>query len=140
MEKDMRSLYELHDQSVEWINEIQFMSDEQVFLEHLLSAHFLDLSSPKLLDTTQKLIRKLKEVGTLGNDLMDKIQLHNKHLGVLIESAKKLTEVDLEMEHKSIKKDLDNYVLKFRYVKKKIFNIIKEIMKVQKRKLLINKT
>ena len=140
MEKDMRNLYELHDQSVEWINEIQFMSDEQVFLEHLLSAHFLDLSSPKLLDTTQKLIRKLKEVGTLGNDLMDKIQLHNKHLGGLIESTKKLTEVDLEMEHKSIKKDLDNYVLKFRYVKKKIFNIIKEIMKVQKRKLLINKT
>lgn len=140
MEKDMRNLYELHDQSVEWINEIQFMSDEKVFLEHLLSAHFLDLSSSKLLDTTQKLIRKLKEVGTLGNDLMDKIQLHNKHLGGLIENPKKLSEVDVEMEHKSIKKDLDNYVLKFRYVKKKIFNVIKEIMKVHKRKLLINKT
>jgi len=136
----MRKLYELHDQSVEWINEIQFMSDEKVFLEHLLSAHFLDLSSPKLLDTTQKLIRKLNEVGALGNDLMDKIQLHNKHLGSLIESPKKLSEVDLVMEHKSIKKDLDSYVLKFRYVKKKIFNIIKEIMKVHKRKLLINKT
>jgi hypothetical protein len=140
MELDIKKYYELHDQSVQWINEIQFMTDEQVFLEHLLSSHFLELSSSKLYETTKRLIRKLKEVETLGNDLMDKIQLHNKHVGTIIENFNKEYQVNVDREHQSIKKDLDSYLLKFRYIKKKIFGIIKAIMKEHKQKLLINKT
>lgn len=139
MEIDIKNYYELHDQSVQWINEIQFMTDEQVFLEHLLSSHFLELSSSKLYETTKRLIRKLKEVESLGNDLMDKIQLHNKHVGTIIENFNKEYQVNVDREHKSIKKDLDSYLLKFRYIKKKIFGIIKSIMKEHKQKLLINK-
>jgi hypothetical protein len=139
MELDIKKYYELHDQSVQWINEIQFMTDEQVFLEHLLSSHFLELSSSKLYETTKRLIRKLKEVETLGNDLMDKIQLHNKHVGTIIENFNKEYQVNVDREHQSIKKDLDSYLLKFRYIKKKIFGIIKAIMKEHKQKLLINK-
>ena len=140
MEIDIKKYYELHDQSVQWINEIQFMTDEQVFLEHLLSSHFLELSSSKLYETTKRLIRKLKEVESLGNDLMDKIQLHNKHVGTIIENFNKEYQVNVDREHQSIKKDLDSYLLKFRYIKKKIFGIIKSIMKEHKQKLLINKT
>ena len=140
MEIDIKNYYELHDQSVQWINEIQFMTDEQVFLEHLLSSHFLELSSSKLYETTKRLIRKLKEVESLGNDLMDKIQLHNKHVGTIIENFNKEYQVNVDREHQSIKKDLDSYLLKFRYIKKKIFGIIKSIMKEHKQKLLINKT
>ena len=140
MEIDIKNYYELHDQSVQWINEIQFMTDEQVFLEHLLSSHFLELSSSKLYETTKRLIRKLKEVESLGNDLMDRIQLHNKHVGTIIENFNKEYQVNVDREHQSIKKDLDSYLLKFRYIKKKIFGIIKSIMKEHKQKLLINKT
>ena len=139
MEIDIKKYYELHDQSVQWINEVQFMTDEQVFLEHLLSSHFLELSSSKLYETTKRLIRKLKEVESLGNDLMDKIQLHNKHVGTIIENFNKEYQVNVDREHQSIKKDLDSYLLKFRYIKKKIFGIIKSIMKEHKQKLLINK-
>ena len=140
MEIDIKKYYELHDQSVQWINEIQFMTDEQAFLEHLLSSHFLELSSSKLYETTKRLIRKLKEVESLGNDLMDRIQLHNKHVGTIIENFNKEYQVNVDREHQSIKKDLDSYLLKFRYIKKKIFGIIKSIMKEHKQKLLINKT
>lgn len=140
MKKEVQNIYDLHEQTVQWINEIEFMADEEVFLEHLLSAHFLDLSSSKLYDTTQKLIRKLKESGNLGKDLMKRILAHNKHVSVVIETFNKEYDKEIDREHQSIKKDLDSYVLKFRFVKKKIFNIIKEIMKDHKQKLLISKT
>jgi hypothetical protein len=140
MKVDIKKYYELHDQSVEWINEIQFMADEQIFLEHLLSSHFLELSSSKLYETTKKLIRKLKEVETIGNALMDKIQLYNSHLGNIIENFNEEKELTIDREHIAIKKDIDDYLLKFRYVKKKIFGIIKEILKDHKKKLLIKKT
>jgi len=140
MKTDIKKYYELHDQTVQWINEIQFMADEQIFLEHLLSSHFLELSSSKLYETTKKLIRKLKEVETTGNDLMDMIQMHNNNLGKLIENFNENGQLTIDREHIAIKKDLEDYILKFRYVKKKIFGIIKQILKDHKQKLLIKNT
>lgn len=140
MKADIKKYYELHDQTIQWINEIQFMADEQIFLEHLLSSHFLELSSSKLYETTKKLIRKLKEAETTGNDLMDMIQMHNNNLGKLIENFNENGQLTIDREHIAIKKDLEDYILKFRYVKKKIFGIIKQILKDHKQKLLIKNT
>jgi hypothetical protein len=71
---------------------------------------------------------------------MDKIQLYNSHLGNIIENFNEEKELTIDREHIAIKKDIDDYLLKFRYVKKKIFGIIKEILKDHKKKLLIKKT
>ena len=53
MENSSTKLYGFHECSVSWINELEFMNDEQIFLEHLLSTHFLDLSSEKLYETSK---------------------------------------------------------------------------------------
>lgn len=140
MEKSSSKLYGLHESSVSWINELEFMNDEQKFLEHLLSTHFLDLSAEKLYETTRKLIRKLKEVEHLGDELTQEIQTHNKKIASVLEGDQNILEKDLINGHNMIQKDFESYVLKFRYVKKKIFGIIKEIMINHKQKLLINRT
>lgn len=140
MDKENKSVYVLHEETMNWMNELEFMSDEQSFLEHLLGSHFLELSSSELYDSTRKLIKKLKEVEKMGRALMDTIQLHNKHMATMIESFQKEFNKSLDKEHSQIKKDFDNYALNFRYVKRKIFGIIKEIMKEHKQKLLIDKT
>ena len=140
MEKTSSKLYGLHESSVAWINELEFMNDEQKFLEHLLSTHFLDLSAEKLYETTRKLIRKLQEVENMGVELTQEIQIHNKKIAAVLEGDDKIREKDLINGHDMIQKDFESYVLKFRYVKKKIFGIIKEIMVNHKQKLLINRT
>ena len=140
MDKENKSVYVLHEETMNWMNELEFMNDEQSFLEHLLGSHFLELSSSELYDSTRKLIKKLKEVEKMGRALMDTIQLHNKHMATMIESFQKEFNKSLDKEHSQIKKDFDNYALNFRYVKRKIFGIIKEIMKEHKQKLLIDKT
>ena len=140
MEKTSSKLYGLHESSVSWINELEFMNDEQKFLEHLLSTHFLDLSAENLYETTRKLIRKLKEVENMGVELTQEIQIHNKKIAAVLEGDDKIREKDLINGHDMIQKDFESYVLKFRYVKKKIFGIIKEIMVNHKQKLLINRT
>jgi len=132
-----KKLYKLNDQSSEWLTELEFMQDEQKFLEHLLSSHVLDLSTEKYYGETNKLISKLKDVENMGNSIFDTIQIHNKHLATLIESSLLKGKKEFKKEHKEIEIDFETYVLKFKYVKKKIFGIIKDIMKVQKQKLLI---
>ncbi len=136
-DKTKKKLYKLNDQSSEWLAELVFMQDEQKFLEHLLSSHFLDLSTEKYYDAAKKLINRLKEVESIGNSTYDTIQVHNKHLATLIESSQLKGKKEFKKEHKQIEKDFDAYILKFNYCKKKIFKIIKDIMKVQKQKLLI---
>ncbi len=134
-----KSYIKLHTETNHWLNELVFMQDEQIFLENLLSSHFLDLSKPKFYDPTRKLINKLKEVEKLGSELVDLIHVHNKHLATLIESLQFKGIKSLKKEHKIIKKDYEIYLLNFKYIKKKIFNMIKEIMKNNKKKLLITK-
>ena len=139
MEKTSSNLYSLHDNIVLWINELEFMNDEQVFLEHLLSTHFLDLSSENLYETTRKLIRKLKEVEQMGVELTEEIHQHNKKIASVLEGDGENLEKYLDNARNAIQKDFESYVLKFKYVKKKIFGIIKEIMINHKQKLLINR-
>lgn len=140
MDEKTKNVYLLHDDSLKWINELEFISDEQAFLENLLSSHFLELSSSDHYETTRKLIKKLKEVEKSGRDMMDTIELHNKQMATMIESLQLEYDQRLEAEHEKIQTDFDSYVVKFKYVKKKIFGIIKQIMLDHKQKLLINKT
>lgn len=140
MTEKAKNVYLLHDDSLKWITELDFIADEQAFLENLLSSHFLELSSSDHYEATRKLIKKLKEVEKSGRELIDTIQLHNKHMATMIESKQLEYDENLEAEHERIQLDFDNYLVKFKFVKKKIFNMIKQIMLDHKQKLLINKT
>ena len=140
MTEKAKNVYLLHDDSLKWITELDFIADEQAFLENLLSSHFLELSSSDHYEATRKLIKKLKEVEKSGRELIDTIELHNKHMATMIESKQLEYDENLEAEHERIQLDFDNYLVKFKFVKKKIFNMIKQIMLDHKQKLLINKT
>ena len=131
--------FKYHDQSIQWLDEVEFSQDEQKFLENLLSSHFLDLSSPKLMEPTKKVIQKLKDIEKTGVELLKKVKSHNNHLGELVERNELILEEIVKSEHKKIQKEIENYALKFKYIKKKIFGIVKDIMKAHKQKLLINK-
>ena len=139
MRDKIETLYELHEASMLRMHEMEFMKDEQSFLEHLLSSHFLELSAEDLYETTRKLIKKLKEVEHLGVDLMSKVQLFNKKMANALDEKKPNSDDDLFLEQRIIQTDFENYSLKFRYVKKKIFRLIKEIMIAHKQKLLIKR-
>jgi hypothetical protein len=137
-DKVKKKLFKFHNETTKWLNELEFIQDEQIFLENLLSSHFLDLSKPKLYDSTRKLIKKLKGVENMTNELSDTLQIHNKHIATLTESLQSKGKKGLRKEHKKIKKDFEVYQLNFKYVKRKIFSNIKEIMKAHKQKLLIS--
>ncbi len=135
----IKTRYELHDASVSCMYELEFMKDEQLFLEHLLGAHFLELSTEDLYETTRKLIKKLKEVEHLGAELIEEVKLFNKQIANSLDEKIQNTKIDLFQKQRVIHTDFESYSLKFRYVKKKIFGLIKEIMIAHKQKLLINK-
>ncbi len=137
MKKEIKTIYELHELSLTYMSDLEFMRDEQSFLEHLLSSHFLELSAEELYETTRKLIRKLKEVEKLGTDLIDELTVFNKQVAATIINKDDQPATESMQKLQVFENDFSNYVLKFKYVKKKIFALIKEIMKSHKQKLLL---
>jgi len=135
-----KKLFKLHEQNITWLNELDFVHDEHIFLEHLLSSYFLDLSSKELFEPTKKLIQKLNDVEKMGNELEDEIQTHNKQVATLLESLQLSGKKDVVNGHRIILKDFETFHLNYKYVKKKIYRMIKEIMKEHKQKLLISNT
>ena len=135
--KNKKKLLKFRKEILDWINELEFIKDERIFLEHLLGSHFLDLSTPELYEPTKELINDLKKVENRGDELMVTIKIHKKHIVTLIESRGIFEKLDIKNEHNKIKMEFGNYMLNFRVVKKNIFYIIKEIMKKNKQKFII---
>ncbi len=138
-EKNKIKLFKSRKESLQWINELEFIKDERIFLEHLLGSHFLALSTPKLYEPTKELITDLKKVENKRHELLVIIKIHKKRIATLIESIESTEKLEFKNEHSKIKKEFKKYVLNFKKVKKDIFDIIKEIMKKDKLKFLIKK-
>ena len=136
-EKFRKMLFKANEKIEEMMSELEFFQDEQKFLEHLLSAHFLDLSTEKYYEPTKKLIGKLKEVEKMSQEMDKQLHLHNNRLAVLLEKLDVSKRKSFKKEHKKILEDFYNYSVRLKYVKKKIFSMIKNIMKNQKHKFLI---
>lgn len=139
MKDKIKTIHELHEASITCMNELEFIKDEQSFLEHLLSSHFLELSSEELYETTRSLIKKLKEVEHFGAQLIDDLKVFDKQIANSLEERKENNKIDLFKKLRCIQTDFESYSLKFRYVKKKLFGLIKEILLAHKQKLLIEK-
>ena len=137
--KNKKKLLKSRKEIILWINELDFIQDERIFLEHLLGSHFLALSTPELYEPTKELIKKLRNVENKGNELKLTIKIHKKHIAALIESTGVTEKSGFKKEHKIIKKEFENDVLNFKEVKKDIFDMIKEIMKEDKLKFLLKK-
>ncbi len=130
-------LAHLHEEVSEWIKELDFIQDEHEFLTHLLSAHFLELSSKDSYEAAKKKIQLLGEMNTRRAELSDFINNYDKKIASLTESNQPEGLYGILKEHAAMKSDVESFVLNFKYLKKKIFRVIKDILKSQKQ-LLIN--
>lgn len=138
-EKNKKKLFKFRKEILQWINEMEFINDERTFLEHLLGSHFLALSTPQLYTPTKKIIKELKAVEKTGDEIFVLIKIHKKRVATQIENMGFMENLDIKIEHNKIRIEFENYVHNFKEVKKNIFDMIKEIMKKNKLKLLLSK-
>ena len=129
-------LVHLHEEVTAWIKELEFVQDEHEFLTHLLSAHFLELSSKDSYEAAKKKIQLLGEMNTRREELIDFINKYDKKIASLTESNQPEGLYAILKEHTAMKSDVESFVLNFKYLKKKIFRVIKDILKSQKQLLI----
>ena len=119
------ALESLHAQSVEWLNELAFRSDEMTFFYHILRHKSLSTAFP-----ASQVAEIEKELVRLNGDELDKLKMmvvsHERSLAAIFKTASLADEQVYRETHKKLLGDLLALHQDIRNFKKKLFSIIEK--------------
>lgn len=121
---------ELHEECMDWLSQLEFIRDEQRFLDEFISKYTIPLISLEGDNTSLPIVVKLLNDEKELNSLMDRVRSHNNTFEKLLETHIDVREKDAYKEtHYYIKIAVFKYTADYRNMKSTLFKKIKEIMK-----------
>jgi len=128
----------MHTASRNWMSELLFVKDEQLFFDDLIKSYTLKLIESKHFAKSKKIIDKLVKLGKETDKLISTIKKHEIDLEIMVN---KKDELDEEENYKNAHRELiilvAEYFENYRSVKKQLYKLIKGVIKEKKQKLLL---
>jgi uncharacterized protein YeeX (DUF496 family) len=130
---------EMHEASVQWMSELNFVRDEQQFLNDLVKSHTLELLGGEVFDESRKIIGEVLEAEKEVVVLMKRVQLHENLLEIMVSDldVPKMQKAYIET-HWELTTNIKKYLVNYRQLKKRLFRLISKVMQKQKQKRLLN--
>jgi hypothetical protein len=130
---------ELHEESKKWFSELRFAKDEQKFLNSMVKDYTLDIIDSDMFQTVQPVVEALNKSEKELVDLFKKVQLHENQLQIMVDDVnqEKMEEAYLDT-HNDLAMEVQDYFVKYRDSKTKIFDIVSNVIKRKKQKRLLN--
>ncbi|RKS53694.1 hypothetical protein BC962_1948 [Gillisia mitskevichiae] len=136
--KEWRNPSSLHNETLRCISDLEFVRDEIQFLSDLIKEFTLELISSKHLEESKSIVSDLSTYEKTLESLLKDTENHKNNLQTLLDDIDIPDEEDeYQVEHNKIMSEAIAFNLKVRKLKAKIFDLIKEIMKVGKQKRLL---
>ncbi|MDP3946061.1 MAG: hypothetical protein Q8Q51_09195 [Lutibacter sp.] len=129
-----KSVDELHHDSKIWVSEINLIKDEIRFLEHLLSANYIDLLVAGLHKKIEDSVKQISVQKNIGTTLLDVINNQNKILAELIKHESISGNKNYLESHKQLEIEVTNYIYKYKELKQRIFKVVENVMKKKDQK------
>ena len=128
----------IHKTSLNWLSEIEFVKDEQLFFDDLIKSYTLQLIDSKHFKKSKKIIDELNAFEKETNDILKKVKMHERALEILVDGIDQLKEEEAyKRDHLALIIEVSNFQKKYRTTKKEVFKLIKEIIKEGKLKRLL---
>ena len=144
MKKDwfgrQKSIEELHNDSRNWITEIDFIHDEMRFLEHLLSSSYIDFLEQGYQDKINNIVLKIFNEKGAGKTLKNLIYKHEKTLSDLILTNSVLSNKNYLQTHKKFEREINIFLRKYKALKKEVFDIVENIIRIKHQKKISPKS
>jgi len=128
---------ELHKASQDWLVELEFIKDEQLFLEDLLTSNTV-----KLIDTIgfiddMKIIDALKLSQKRNGAIINAVKKHDKNLKILLDGIDQPEEEKLyKKEHRNLMNLINEHLKDYKILKTQLFTTLKKVFKKDKQKRL----
>ena len=128
----------MHSQSIEWLSELRFMKDEEMFFDDLVKSYTLQLIDSKHFKKSKEIVEKLAELEKETADLIAIIVKHEIDLKIMVDGIDQLEKEEAyKRAHGGLVIIVNELLEKYRGVKKQLFKLIKGIMKEGKQKRLL---
>lgn len=136
---ESKSPEELHVESINWISELKFIKDEQHFLDELLKSYTIQLIENQDFAKNKDIIGHLSKLRKDGEKLLKKIINHENELLILVDGIDQIKEEKhYRFLHSTYILEVTNYFNEYKDAKRDIFDVVKNIMKHEKQKRLLN--
>lgn len=123
----------LHEQSEEWLSEIEFWRDEAAFFYTLIVKKTLKSIPMNAKDNIQKIEKELISItGGELDELQRSVEQHEKFLCRILESQK-MDEGSYRNKHRELSVKFYQFEKRFKSLKKEVFNLIELIHHEQPR-------
>lgn len=132
---------DMHEASRNWLSELNFIKDEQHFLEDLIKSYTLQLIDNSNFEKSKKIVDGLNKLQKKNKSLIKAVNIHESDLKIMVDGIDQIKE---EQAYKNKHRELIIYVSKYlkdyRALKAKLFDVIKAVMKKGKQKRLLSET
>ncbi|MDO9594170.1 MAG: hypothetical protein Q7J19_04165 [Lutibacter sp.] len=131
-----KSVDELHHDSKLWVSEINLIKDEIRFLEHLLSANYIDFLAAGLHKKIEESVKEISLQKNIGTTLLEVIRSQDKILAELIKYESISGNKNYLESHKKLEIEVTSYIGKYKELKQGIFKVVENVMKKKDQKKL----
>jgi hypothetical protein len=129
----------IHKATLNWLSELNFIKDENLFFDDLIKSYTLQLIEAKHFNEGKVITDELKEIKKETNRILEVVTMHEKALQILVDGIDQIKEEEAyRKEHLRLIIDVSNFQKKHREIKKRIFKLIKNILKEGKQKRLLS--
>ncbi|WP_282056458.1 hypothetical protein [Maribacter luteus] len=136
---EWKSPEEMHQTSLDWISELKFVKDEQMFLNDLVKSYTLQITSSGMYDESRELVTAISNSEVEAEKLLKKAKIHENQLSIMVDDIDqpKMEKAYTE-SHRDMIFAIDNYLANYRKLKGSLFQMISKVMKKEKQKRLLN--
>ena len=129
---------EMHKASVGWLRELEFIKDEHLFFEDMITSFSLQLIQNRGFEQNVEIIDVINASQKRNNSLIKIIKKHDKNLRLLVDGIDQIKEETVyKQEHRNLIEVINEHLKEYKSLKTQLFAIIKGVIKKEKQKKLM---
>jgi len=130
------SAEDMHSTSKQWLSELSFLKDEQLFFEDLIRKYIFELIAPDQFKKTTKIVEELGSSRKKTDELIKLVEAHERGLEIMVDGVDQVIEEEVyKNEHKRLIIEVSEFLKGYRKLKETLFNTVKEIAKSEKKRI-----
>ncbi|RLJ96883.1 hypothetical protein [Tenacibaculum discolor] len=130
------SAEDMHLTSKQWLSELSFLKDEQLFFEDLIRKYIFELITPDQFKKTTKIVESLSDSRKRTEELIKLVEAHERGLEVMVDGVDEMIEEEVyKNEHRRLIVMFSEFLKEYKDLKQTIFTTVKKIAKFEKKRL-----
>ncbi len=125
----VKTVGDLHWEVQQWKSLLQFMDDEYIFIERLLSSSVFKDNTPNLFERLHDFNTRLQQANNRNHDIKVQIARHENNLGNLSEIEDLETNSDYYKKNHQLQVEVKECLNSFKDLKAEVFNYVGGLLK-----------